>query len=124
MPIRPEMKKLYPPDWPAISKRIRTVRAENRCECTGQCGTHHGYCGAENGQPHPVTGSTVVLTVMHLDHHPPNVADDNLLAGCQRCHLAYDKEHHANTRRRTQEKINRQAGQLPMFAAMDLQELE
>lgn len=118
------MKALYPPDWKVISLRIRRDRAGNRCECTGQCGVHHGYCGAENGQPHPSTGSTVVLTVMHLDHNPPNVADDNLLAGCQRCHLAYDAEHHAQTRRRGLEKANRDAGQLVMFAAMDLQELE
>jgi hypothetical protein len=61
---------------------------------------------------------------MHLDHHPPNVADDNLLAGCQRCHLAYDAEHHRQTMLRTRLRAERAAGQLPMFAAMDLQELE
>lgn len=124
MPIRPEMKKLYPKNWPEISKRIREDRAQNICECTGQCGTHHGRCWAENGKPHPFTGSKVVLTVAHLDHWPPNVADDNLMAACQKCHLAYDREHHAQTALRTRLKRERAAGQLPMFAAMDLQALE
>ena len=80
MPIRPENRARYPKDWPAISRRIRFERAQNRCE----------QCNAENGRPHPVTGSTVVLTVAHLDHTPETCADDNLKAGCQRCHLAYD----------------------------------
>lgn len=97
MPIRPEMRDLYPPDWPAISLRIRTVRAGNRCECTGWCGaTPHeaGRCEAVNGQPHPLTGSRVVLTVAHLDHHPEDCRDENLAALCQRCHLIYDAEQH------------------------------
>jgi hypothetical protein len=55
-------------------------------------------CGAEHGYPHPVTGSKVVLTVAHLDHDPTNCGDDNLRAMCQRCHLAYDHEHHARSR--------------------------
>lgn len=60
MPIHPSMKELYPKNWPAISKRIRFERAGNRCEA----------CGAENYQPHPETGSRVVLTIAHLDHNP------------------------------------------------------
>lgn len=55
-------------------------------------------CEAEHDQPHPVTGSRVVLTVAHLDHQPENCADDNLKAMCQRCHLAYDADHHRRTR--------------------------
>ena len=79
MPIRPENKARYPKDWPAISKRIRE-RAGGKCE----------WCPAENGKPHPVTGSRVVLTVAHLDHTPENIADENLKALCQRCHNRYD----------------------------------
>lgn len=30
------------------------------------------------------------MTVMHLDHTPENNADENLMAGCQRCHNRYD----------------------------------
>lgn len=80
MPIRPENRSRYPKDWAAISRRIRFDRAKSQCE----------MCGARNGEPHPVTGSRVVLTVAHLDHRPENCADDNLRAWCQRCHNAYD----------------------------------
>lgn len=74
----------YPPDWTERRNRI-LQRAKNRCE----------FCGAENYQPHPVTGSKVVLTIAHLDHDPENwdVSDDRLKALCQKCHLAYDREH-------------------------------
>lgn len=115
MPIRPENRKRYPPDWKAVSKRIRFGRAKGRCECEGECGNDHGRDIAHHGQPsrwplrrkrcvavnkrlNPVTGSHVVLTVAHLDHVPENCADDNLRAMCQRCHLAYDRDHHAETR--------------------------
>lgn len=79
MPIRPENLARYPADWPQISERIR-AREGNRCK----------WCGAANGQPHPDTGSKVVLTVAHLDHQPENCADENLAALCQRCHNRYD----------------------------------
>ena len=91
MPIRPECKSLYPKDWKQISLRIRTERAGNRCE----------WCKAENGKPHPITGSKVVLTCAHLDHDPTNCDDANLAALCQKCHLGYDAEHHKRTRERT-----------------------
>lgn len=99
MPIRAENRARYPADWPAISARIRNERAGGRCECDGRCGKPHAArCEARNGQPSPYTGSRVILTVMHLDHQPENCDDGNLLAGCQRCHLAYDGPHHAETR--------------------------
>lgn len=79
MPIRPENRARYPTDWPEISRRIRD-KAGNKCE----------WCPAVNGEPHPVTGSKVVLTVAHLDHTPENCTDDNLAALCQRCHNRYD----------------------------------
>lgn len=76
MPIRPENRKRYPPSWSEISQRIRFDRAQGRCECEGECGHDHaddpsiydfdGRCEAVHGEPHPVTGSDVVLTVAHL----------------------------------------------------------
>jgi hypothetical protein len=119
-PIRPEERKRYPSDWRAISMRIRYERAGNTCECTGQCGSeHYGRCHAPNGEfvyrhPRNPAGWTlshpqgakrvrIVLTVAHLDHTPENCDDGNLLAMCQRCHLRYDREHHAETRRRRRE---------------------
>jgi hypothetical protein len=35
-----------------------------------------------------------VLTIAHRDHAPENCDDENLFAAYQRCHLAYDAEHH------------------------------
>jgi hypothetical protein len=96
MPIREENKKRYPPEWPEISARIRFERAGNRCE--GSPGFYPD-CRAENGKPHPVTGSKVVLTVAHLNHTPEDCRDENLMAMCQRCHLTYDAKHKAEQRR-------------------------
>lgn len=100
MPIRPETRHLYPDDWKVLSKRIRHDRAGGGCECDGRCGRHDGACTARNGEPHPVTGSKVILTVAHLDHDPTNNDEANLLAMCQRCHLAYDADLHRETRSR------------------------
>lgn len=99
MPIRPENRDRYPNDWKLRSKLIRTVRAKNRCECDGRCGRHPDPCDAVNGDRHPVTGSRVVLTVAHLDHVPEHSHLANLMAMCQRCHLSYDRDHHAETKR-------------------------
>lgn len=79
-PIRPENRDRYPKDWKAISHRIRFERAGGKCE----------WCPAVHGEPHPDTGSIVVLTTAHLDHTPENCADDNLAALCQKCHNTYD----------------------------------
>jgi len=105
MPISRERMALYPggsirsPEWLAIRGRILD-RAGNRCEGTPR----YPDCRAANGQPHPETGSIVVLTIMHMDHDPGNNVDANLKAGCQRCHLTYDAAFHAQnaaaTRRR------------------------
>lgn len=100
MPISPENRARYPADWPEISRRIRFDRAEGRCECEGECGHDHGgRCTAIHGEPHPVTSSKVILTTAHRNHRPEERGDDELFAACQRCHLAYDAEHHAVSRR-------------------------
>ena len=85
MPIRPENKARYPKDWKSISQAARD-RAGNRCEGSPA----FPDCRAENGEPHPVTGSKVVLTTAHLDHTPENCEPENLKAWCQRCHNTYD----------------------------------
>lgn len=106
MPIRAENRHRYPRHWKQISEHIRFVRAGGRCECAGQCGRGtHGDVRCPNRHGHPAygTGSKVVLTTAHLDHTPENVADDNLLAMCQGCHLHYDRDHHAQTREATRQ---------------------
>ncbi|MET8140019.1 hypothetical protein ABZU32_06890 [Sphaerisporangium sp. NPDC005288] len=115
MPIRPDQRHRYPPNWRQISDRIRFQRAAGFCECAGECGRHPDQvCPAVHGEAHPVTGSTVVLTVAHLDHTPENCDETNLKAMCQRCHLAYDLAHHIVNAART--RFARQvAGMDPLF---------
>jgi len=90
MPIRPSERERYPKDWKQISLAARE-RAGWRCEGSPA----FPDCRAANGEPHPQTGSRVVLTVAHLDHTPENCDPENLKAMCQRCHLVYDAKHHA-----------------------------
>lgn len=85
MPIRPENRARYPKDWKAISLRIRE-RGGWKCEGSPA----YPDCRAVNGEPHPVTGGKVVLTVAHLDHTPEHCGDENLKSMCQRCHNTYD----------------------------------
>lgn len=84
----------YPVNWQAISLRIRE-RDGWQCK----------FCGAIQGEPHPLTGSKVILTVAHLGvpypdgtpgnpHDKMDVRDENLAALCQRCHLNYDRAEH------------------------------
>lgn len=47
----------------------------------------------------------IVLTIAHLDHDISNNADSNLKALCQRCHLAYDKDKHKETRNLNKQKL-------------------
>jgi len=99
VPISPEKKARYPKDWKYISEYIRFKRAQEVCECKGECGTHREPCKARHGWPHPVTNSEVILTTAHLNPPIENCSYDNLKAMCQRCHLNYDIQHHINNRR-------------------------
>ncbi len=92
MPIRPERRHLYPANWRELSRSIRVDRAGGLCE----------FCGiAHQGQPHPVTGSTVVLTVAHLTHDESCADPADLAAMCQRCHNTYDAPHRRANAART-----------------------
>jgi len=106
MPIRPERRHLYGPEWPAISDRIRFSRARGRCECEGECGKrHNGRCVNQHGTVME-SGALCVLTVAHLDHDETNHDWSNLRAMCQGCHNRYDSEHRrAGIRQRTREKL-------------------
>jgi len=145
MPIRESEKSRYPKNWPVISRAIRE-RSGQRCECIGQCGSDHGgRCDAPNGQivirdhkrpwiwkSHTCGGACltercdawggkavlIILTVMHLDHMPENVADENLLAACQRCHLRYDSPHHQRNAAETRAiRADAASGQVGLFGA-------
>ena len=107
----PFKRELYPKNWKEISLKIRN-RANWACECKGECGSHDGICSALGGVAHPITGSKVILTVAHLDHNPSNCDEGNLRAYCQRCHLNYDKHHHAKNAAETRRRKKIDAGQL------------
>lgn len=106
-------------EWKDIRARI-LKRAKDRCE----------QCRERNYLPHRVTGSQVVLAIVHLGTaHPnslpscdqgderisPDGRDENLTALCQRCHLRrYVDEHHQN--RRSEEREARALeGQLTLI---------
>lgn len=108
----------YPPDWTAISAKIRG-RAGDRCECEGECGLHRTHpgprrCTERNGRPAWWAKGIVVLTVSHLNHDPSDCRHENLKAFCNRCHLRYDIEHHKQSRVINRRRAAEAAGQLPL----------
>jgi len=116
MPIHPDNRGRYPVNWKAISIHIRFERAGGRCECEGECGHDHGgRCEALHGEPHPITGSKVILTTAHLNHTPEDCRDEVLRAMCNRCHLAYDRDHHRQSREARKRKAR---DRVLMVAAM------
>jgi len=117
MPIHPDFRHLYPPDWRALANRIKFERAGGRCE---RCGRPHGarvlVVGA-GGWLDPQTGArfdergrslgvcrredwpagrfvTTILTCVHLDQNPANNDPANLASLCPRCHLRHDRQQH------------------------------
>lgn len=92
MPIRPENRGRYPKQWKAMVADARE-RSGDRCECDGKCGLIHegGRCAAINGEPHPSTGSKVVLTLAH-EHGVPleETSIERMFHACQQCHNRYD----------------------------------
>jgi len=113
MPIKPENKTRYPVNWRFIRVGI-LWRADQRCEGSPA----YPDCRAKNYEPHPDTGSRVILTIAHMDHTPencdglddlpcvpfdvamlaliPDIEKSNLRAWCQRCHLNFDAKFHRN----------------------------
>lgn len=79
----------YPKGWHKFSVWVRKERARWRCE----------WCQAVNGKPHPITGSTVVITVAHLDHDRTHMDPKRVAALCQLCHNTLDAPVRAHRRR-------------------------
>lgn len=98
----PMQRELYPKNWDEIARTIKD-RAGWKCEvCGKQC--------RKPGEPFDTHRRT--LTVAHLDHDPANCADKNLKAMCAKCHLRYDAQQHAETRRRNRNGKKAQANAL------------
>lgn len=98
----------YPKDWKQIRAEI-LGRAFYRCECEGECGLHRTTPGprrcVEMHQEKAVFArGSILLTIAHLDHDTSNNDRENLKALCQRCHLRYDRDHHAKNSAATRER--------------------
>jgi hypothetical protein len=117
MPIRRELRPLYPPHWNELSTRVRFGRAGGACQ---HCGRPHGLelrCLPDGrwydaglrtwrdrrGRParwpdlEEITHqrvTRVVLAAAHIDHDPRNNRLRNLASLCQRCHLLHDRTWH------------------------------
>jgi hypothetical protein len=127
MPIKPENKALYPPDWDERSKAAKE-RAGWRCVhpgCTARqydVGRWDGHAwkalrdnlpGTTYAQarqdaadlsfslfgdgPGDFNIIVIVLTTAHLNHDPADCRPENLAPMCQRHHLAYDQDHHTES---------------------------
>jgi len=70
------MSGKYPDDWLIIAERIKK-EAGWKCQ----------RCGSSN-----TTHNARVLTVHHLDQNKSNCKCSNLVALCQRCHLAFQAQ--------------------------------
>jgi hypothetical protein len=127
MPIRKELRKLYPVNWKDISYFVRFVREKGRCQ---RCGRSHGdlvnkladgrwfdkpnnlwrdHSGKITKWPDifeysNVTCTKVYLAAAHIDHDPRINGDnqyDRVASWCQRCHLLHDKKFHQIRRKIT-----------------------
>src|SRR5690242_7244149 len=121
MPIRPELRPLYPPHWRELSRHVRFVRAGGKCQRWGRPHLAHVRClpdgrwcderaatwrdrrGRVARWPDLVEATRfrmtrVVLAAAHLDGNPTNNRLKNLRALCQRCHMLHERSHHLTQR--------------------------
>lgn len=117
MPIRPEFRPLYPPNWAVLSRHVRFERAGGRCQGCGRphlvrvrclpdgrwfdeaLGTWRDRRGRPARWPDLIEAgyirvTRVVLAAAHLDGNPANNRLANLRGLCQRCHMLHDRPFH------------------------------
>lgn len=94
----------YPPNWPAISRRIR--------ERDGQ---RYRWCGASEALFDLDTGRSVLLTTMHLDGDPMNCENWNLVTACRPGHAAYDAPGRLIASAETRRWTRIETGQIELF---------
>jgi len=124
MPIRRELRRLYPGHWPELSRSVRFERAGGLCQGCGRPHTTTVRCLPDGRWFDPAEGTwrdgkgqaarwpdleqitrqrttRVILAAAHLDHDPRNNRLRNLRSLCQRCHMLHDRPHHLAQRRIT-----------------------
>lgn len=112
--------KEYHPDWKTKIRPDILKRCGNKCFF---CGVENGAIGWRDEDGHFIYSEEylktkergygfyqtsgylkIVLTIMHLDHDIKNNDYNNLAAGCQKCHLNYDKDIHKKNSSETRKK--------------------
>ncbi len=126
MPIRREVRWLYPIDWRELSIAIRFKRGTGMLRALrpaarqdGRASRRREMVGEERQAwrcdkgravrrlPAPVADGVpqkttrVLPATAHLNHDPSDSRPANLRALCQRCHILHDKEEHRIRRRLT-----------------------
>jgi hypothetical protein len=124
MPIRRELRYLYPAHWRDLSRRVRFERAGGICQGCGRLHCSTVRCLPDGRWYDPgrqtwrdrrgriarwpdleqmarLRTTHVVLAAAHLDHDPTNNRLRNLRSLCQRCHMLHDRPHHLAQRRIT-----------------------
>lgn len=97
MPIKKELRHLYPKNWKEIRKKI-LERAGNKCEFCGVADRTLAWKWDGHDDP---TMYKIILTIAHLDHDPTHNDPSNLRALCQTCHNRYDAAHRRANRSHT-----------------------
>lgn len=97
MPIKKELKYLYPKNW----KEIRNMILERANNCCEFCRVPDHTWRPSLSSISPSDAVKVILTIAHLDHDPTNNNPANLRALCQRCHNRYNAAHRSANRSRT-----------------------
>jgi len=119
MPIRPELRPMYPPHWRELSARVRFEHAGGRCQRRARphlarlrclpdgrwfdpdAGTWRDRSGRPARWPDLVEAVGFRTTRVAWcwpprisTAIPPNNRRRNLRALCQRCHMLHDRPHH------------------------------
>lgn len=116
--------KKYPKNWKTEIRPAILKRADNKCEICGVENNAIGWRGNDGefnyseqyirvkklgyGYVQHTGYLKIVLTIAHLDHDITNNSYENLKALCQKCHLNYDKHHHATNSRITRNAKKKQ----------------
>ena len=84
----------YPAEWKAIAIAVKEA-ADWKCK----------LCGKQCRRPGEVFDThRNTATVAHLNHVEMDCRRENLICACAPCHLRYDAQHHAESRRKNKEQ--------------------
>jgi hypothetical protein len=87
-------KHMYRQGWEDLKERVRSARAQGRCECVGECAQHGDgsapqRCEEMQGEQAKIGKGTINLALAHVCDEPGCLDEAHLRAMCQRCHLHF-----------------------------------